>query len=180
MLWGRRQRWRERLSATVVEFRVEQQSVVLRSLPNRGTFPRRNAHLLAVSVLLLGKGKRVQELAVGKGQQQACAGRGGWEVVHHQAPVGNLQSQRGDGDVEGHRLQVRPGSHLLQGLLLLLPLLLGDKSQDLQMAVAVSAVLCLGDGVCTSLAVVLGHIFTLLEGGGLVLQNVPYTESVAI
>lgn len=42
------------------------------------------------------------------------------------------------------------------------------------------AVLRLGDGVGTSLAVVLGHIFTLLEGGRLILQDVPYTESVAI
>ena len=30
------------------------------------------------------------------------------------------------------------------------------------------------------MAVVLGHIFTLLEGGGLILQDVPDTEGIAI
>lgn len=30
------------------------------------------------------------------------------------------------------------------------------------------------------MAVILGHIFTLLEGGSLVLQNVSDTESVAV
>lgn len=62
----------------------------------------------------------------------------------------------------------------------LFPLLLGDKAENLQVTVAVPAVLRLGDWVGTSLAVVFGHIFTLLEGGGLVLQNVPDTESIAI
>lgn len=42
------------------------------------------------------------------------------------------------------------------------------------------AVLRLGDGVGAPLAVVLGHIFTLLEGGCLILQDVPDTESIAI
>lgn len=42
------------------------------------------------------------------------------------------------------------------------------------------AVLRLGDGVGTSLAVVLGHIFTLLEGGSFILQNVTDTEGIAI
>lgn len=41
-------------------------------------------------------------------------------------------------------------------------------------------VLRLGDGVGAALAVVLGHIFTLLEGGSLVLQNVSDTEGVAV
>lgn len=41
-------------------------------------------------------------------------------------------------------------------------------------------VLRFGDGVCAALAVVFGHIFTLLEGGSLVLQNVPDTEGVAV
>lgn len=48
------------------------------------------------------------------------------------------------------------------------------------MAVAVPAVLRFGDGVGAALAVILGHIFTLLEGGSLVLQNVSDTESVAV
>lgn len=42
------------------------------------------------------------------------------------------------------------------------------------------AVLRLGDGVGAPLAIVLGHIFTLLEGGCLILQDVPDTESIAI
>ena len=42
------------------------------------------------------------------------------------------------------------------------------------------AVLRLRDGVGTSLAVVLGHIFTLFERGCLILQNVPDTESIAV
>lgn len=62
----------------------------------------------------------------------------------------------------------------------LFPFLLGDKAENLQMAVTVSAVLRLGDGVGTSLAVVLGHILTLLEGSRLILQNMPDTESIAI
>lgn len=41
-------------------------------------------------------------------------------------------------------------------------------------------VLRFGDGVGAALAVILGHIFTLLEGGSLVLQNVSDTESVAV
>lgn len=41
-------------------------------------------------------------------------------------------------------------------------------------------VLKLGDGVGAALAVILGHIFTLLEGGSLVLQNVSDTEGVAV
>lgn len=42
------------------------------------------------------------------------------------------------------------------------------------------AVLRLGNRVGTPLAIVLGHIFTLLEGGCLILQDVPDTESIAI
>lgn len=42
------------------------------------------------------------------------------------------------------------------------------------------AVLRLGDGVGASLAVVLGHIFTLLEGSGLILQDMTDTEGIAI
>lgn len=41
-------------------------------------------------------------------------------------------------------------------------------------------VLRLRDGVGAPLAVVLGHIFTLLEGGCLVLQDMPDAESIAI
>lgn len=41
-------------------------------------------------------------------------------------------------------------------------------------------VLRFGDGVGAALAVILGHIFTLLEGGSLVLQNVSDTEGVAV
>lgn len=41
-------------------------------------------------------------------------------------------------------------------------------------------VLRLGDGVRAPLAIVLGHIFTLLEGGCLVLQDMPDAESIAI
>lgn len=41
-------------------------------------------------------------------------------------------------------------------------------------------VLRLGDGVCAPLAIVLGHIFTLLEGGCLVLQDMPDAEGIAI
>lgn len=37
-----------------------------------------------------------------------------------------------------------------------------------------------GDGVGAALAIVLGHIFTLLEGGSLVLQNVPDTKGVTV
>lgn len=42
------------------------------------------------------------------------------------------------------------------------------------------AVLRLGDGVGALLAVVLGHIFTLLEGSGLILQDMTDTEGIAI
>lgn len=42
------------------------------------------------------------------------------------------------------------------------------------------AVLSFGDGVGTSLAVVLGHIFTLLEGSGLVLENVADAKGIAV
>lgn len=42
------------------------------------------------------------------------------------------------------------------------------------------AVLRFRNGVGAALAVILGHIFTLLEGGSLVLQNVSDTESVAV
>lgn len=41
-------------------------------------------------------------------------------------------------------------------------------------------ILWFGNGVGTALAVILGHIFTLLEGGGLVFQNVSDTESVTV
>lgn len=41
-------------------------------------------------------------------------------------------------------------------------------------------VLRFGDGVGAALAVILGHIFTLLEGGSLVLQNVSDTEGVPV
>ena len=129
VLWGRR----EKLSV-MAEFLMEQQSVVGRSLANRGTSPR-NAQAPRVGVFL-GKGEGVQELGVREGQQ-ARAGRGGRELL--QDTVGDLQSERGDRDVEGHRLQVRPGAHVLQRLVFLLPLLLGDEAQDLQVAVAVSA-----------------------------------------
>lgn len=44
----------------------------------------------------------------------------------------------------------------------------------------IPAVLRLGDGVGTPLAVVLGHILALLEGSSLILQNVPDTKSIAI
>ena len=129
VLWGRR----EKLSV-MVEFLMEQQSVVRRPLSNRGTSPG-NAHALRVGVLL-GKGKGVQELCVRQGQQ-ARARRGGRELL--QDTVGDLQGQGGDRDVEGDRLQVRPGAHVVQRVVLLLPLLLGDEAQDLQVAVAVSA-----------------------------------------
>lgn len=42
------------------------------------------------------------------------------------------------------------------------------------------AILWFGNGVGTALAVILGHIFTLLEGGSLVFQNVSDTESVTV
>lgn len=41
-------------------------------------------------------------------------------------------------------------------------------------------VLRFGDGIGAALAVILGHIFTLLEGGSLILQNVSDTEGVAV
>lgn len=102
-----------------------------------------------------------------------------------------------------------PRTHFLQSIVLLLPLLLRNKPQNLQVTITVSgkskqkrshigildifetqtmpqshtdspSVLRLRDGVGTSLAVVLGHIFTLLEGCSLILQDVSDTESVAI
>lgn len=42
------------------------------------------------------------------------------------------------------------------------------------------AVLRLWDGVGAPLAVILGHIFTLLEGSCLILQYMPDTEGIAV
>lgn len=42
------------------------------------------------------------------------------------------------------------------------------------------AVLRFGDGVGASLAVVLSHIFTLLEGSSLVFKNMPDAEGIAV
>lgn len=73
-----------------------------------------------------------------------------------------------------------PDLYLLYGIILFLPLFFRYKAKYLQVAVAVPTVLRLGDGVGAALAVILGHIFTLLEGGSLVLQNVSDTEGVAV
>lgn len=62
----------------------------------------------------------------------------------------------------------------------LLSLLLGQNTQNLKVAVAVSAILCIGNRVGASLAVVLGHILALPERSTPVLQHMADAEGVAI
>lgn len=83
---------------------------------------------LSICVLLV-EGKGVEEVGVRERHWcQTGAGCGRREAVQ---PIRVSQSQRGDGDVQSHRLDVSAGTNLLQSILLLLTLLLGDEAEHL-------------------------------------------------